>query len=273
MVKKNTLTVVAVVVIVLILIIVAFAVGPRIVDSLRGGGGGGGGDDGNGTGPEPNKPPTAVLTADKYLSKEGEGVTFDGNESFDIDYTGNLTNKGIFLFEWNFGDGSDPMTTLNGTEIVYPYSDQGIYNVVLTVYDEDGASDSDNVSIRVVPQDVNINSGTQVLIGEPLVPGIRILANSTETAWNISRNAKVMNLTISVTGFYAQEVSQNRVEVLLYNPWEDILRNDTIEVMGSDSITWDFLESEISVPGEYYVFVQCTKGAAFVTVEGTVSYL
>ncbi len=272
MAKKNTLTIVAVVGIALILIILGITFGPKLVDSLRGGGGGGG-DGGNVTEPVLNKDPTAILTADKSLSKEGESVEFDGNGSFDIDYTGNLSNSGIFLFEWDFGDGSEKDTTPNGTDIFYMYSEQGVYNIVLTVYDEDGATDSANVTVRVVPQDLFISSGTQILKGEPLIPGVNVLGNSTENNWTIKKNAKVMNLTITVTGFYAQDISENHVEILLYNPWEDLMRNETMDVMGTDSINWDFLEDEIEVAGEYYVFIQCTKGAAFVSVEGSVSYV
>ena len=124
MVKKNTITIVAVVVIALALLIVGIAVGPKLVDSLRGGGGGGGGDGGNETGPVPNKAPTAVLTAEKEIAREGEGIEFDGNESWDIDYTGNLSNKGIFHYIWNWGDGTDEDTTENGTEI-HVFSKQG----------------------------------------------------------------------------------------------------------------------------------------------------
>jgi hypothetical protein len=268
--KKNTLTIVIVVVVALILIIVGLSFGPKLVRSIRGGGDDGGGE--NETTTEPNKPPTAILTASAYVARENEGITFDGNESFDIDYTGNLSNKGIFLFMWDWGDGTEVEVTENGTEI-HTFADQGYYNVELTVFDEDEASDTTNVTIQIVPQDTFISSGTQILIGEPLVPGIRILQNSTETNWTLKKNAKSMNITVTVSGFYAQDISENHVEILLYNPWEDLLVNETIEIMGSDAVSWDFEEEEISIPGEYYVFIQCSKGAAFVSVEGQVSYL
>ena len=89
----------------------------------------------------------------------------------------------------------------------------------------------------------------------------------------LKKNAKSMNITVSVSGFYAQEISENHVEILLFNPWEDLMVNETIEIMGSQEVSWDFVEDDISVAGEYYVFIQCSKGAAFVSVEGQVSYL
>lgn len=268
--KKNTITLVIVIVGALILIIAGLAFGPKVVRSFRGDRGDGGGGIENIT--DPNKPPTAILKASTDIAREGEGIEFDGNESFDIDYTGNLTNNGIFHFQWNWGDGSDIETTTNGTEI-HTFTEQGYYNVTLTVFDEDDESDSTSVTIQIVPQDTFINSGTQILIGEPLVPGVRILQNSTETNWTLKKNAKSMNITVTVSGFYAQDISENYVDILLYNPWEDLMVNETLEVMGTEEISWDFVEKEISVAGEYYVFIQCSKGAAFVSVAGQVSYL
>jgi PKD repeat protein len=272
MVKKNTITVVVVVVIVLIAAILAIVFVPKLVDSIRGGGGGGGGGGGNDTEPIVNKAPTAILKAEKEIAREQEGITFDGNESFDIDYTGNLTNKGIFHYVWNWGDGTDEETTINGTEI-HSFAEQGFFTVTLTVVDEEGARDTDNVTIQIVPQDLFISSSTQPLIGEALVPGINVIGNTTETNWTIKKNAKVMNITVTVTGFYAQEMSENSVEILLYNPYENILANETLEVMGTQQVNWDFEEMDIALPGDYYVFIHCYKGAAFVSVEGTVSYL
>ncbi|MGA1793080.1 MAG: PKD domain-containing protein [Thermoplasmatota archaeon] len=270
MVKKNTLTIIGVVIGVFILIIAGVIGIPKIVDSLRGGGGGG--DDDNKTVEEPNIPPTAILKVDKEMAREGEGVTFDGNESFDIDYEGNLTNRGIFNYIWDWGDGSKLEKTENGT-VIHVFSEQGIYDVKMTVIDEDNAMDNATVTIQIVPQDVLINSGTQILIGEPLIPGIRIISNTTEVNWTIKKNAMYMELNITVTGFYAQEISSNKVDLLLYNPYEKLMANETVEVMGTEQVSWEFDENDIKLPGEYYVFIHCTKGAAFVSVEGFVTYI
>ena len=162
--------------------------------------------------------------------------------------------------------------TVNGTES-HVFSEQGTYTVTLTVVDEDGATDNATVGITIVPRDLEINSGTQVLIGEPLIPGIRIISNTTEVNWTLKRNAKYMELNISVTGFYAQEISNNKVDILLYNPYEKLMANETVAVMGTETVSWEFYEDEIDIPGEYYIFIHCTKGAAFVSVEGLVSYI
>jgi len=269
MAKKDTIRIVIAVVVVIVLIGLGFGFGPRIVRSITGGGSDGGGE--NQTTDIPNKPPTAVLTASTYLAKEGEGILFDGNESFDRDYTGNLSNKGIFLYEWDFNDGTDPFTTLNGS-VWYSFTDQDIYNVILRVFDEDGDSDSANVSVKIVPEDLYIATPTTILIGEPLIPGLRIVGNSTEVNWNISKEAKYMEVNVSISGVYVQGITSNHVEIVLYNPWEDILRNETVEVIGSKTVAWTFEPDEIDVQGQYYVYIQCGRGIAGVTVKGLVSY-
>ncbi|MBN1539037.1 MAG: PKD domain-containing protein [Candidatus Thermoplasmatota archaeon] len=271
--KKSVLTVIGVVAAVLILVIVAFIAVPwivGIVDSFRGSEGGG--DNDNGTTDKPNIPPIARLTVDSEFAREGDMVTFDGNGSYDEDYTGNLSANGILSYIWNWGDGTKPESTENAT-VVHVFNTQGKYTVTLTVYDEDNARDNASVLITIVPRDTQISSSTQVLIGEPLIPGVRIISNTTEVNWTVKKNAKYMEIDISVGGFYAQEISTNTVEVLLYNPYEKLMANETVQVLGSKVVSWNFTEDDISVPGEYYVFVHCTKGAAFITVQGLVAYV
>ncbi|MEA3557671.1 MAG: hypothetical protein U9R75_00285, partial [Candidatus Thermoplasmatota archaeon] len=124
MAKKNTIIIVGIVVAVLIVAGIGWiTVGSDLVDSISGGGGGGSNQ--NTTQEDTNKPPTAILEAEPTFVREGEAVVFDGNESYDIDYTGTQSNNGIFFFEWNFGDGSEVLRVQNGTEKSYIYNEQG----------------------------------------------------------------------------------------------------------------------------------------------------
>ncbi|MFH0897151.1 MAG: PKD domain-containing protein, partial [Candidatus Bathyarchaeota archaeon] len=65
-------------------------------------------------------------------SAKGSPVSFDGSASYDSDGT-------IASYEWNFGDGSF------GSEATpsHTYGEAGIYDVTLTVKDNDGLMDSD----------------------------------------------------------------------------------------------------------------------------------
>jgi len=67
--------------------------------------------------------PMAVITA-KNTAYKNEIITFDGSQSSD--------NYGIASYVWNFGDGSPQA---EGKIADYAYTDTGVYNITLTVYD------------------------------------------------------------------------------------------------------------------------------------------
>ena len=89
--------------------------------------------------PPKNNPPVAIAYSSDTSALTGEEIQFDGSMSYDID--GVITN-----YEWDFDDGetSTEMTTFHS------YSDEGIYNVVLTVIDDDNADDTDSLSITIL---------------------------------------------------------------------------------------------------------------------------
>ncbi|MFW3145196.1 MAG: PKD domain-containing protein [Thermoplasmatota archaeon] len=272
MAKKKTWGIVGAVVLAAILLLAGWVfVGSDIVDSITGKKKEGGGDGGNQTEPDLNKLPTAILEADNDFIREGEIVNFDANESFDIDKNESLSGNGIFFYEWNFKDGSDIELLQNSTNS-HIFSRQGIFNVTVKVYDEDGGSDTAMVAITVVPQDTPINA-VEILIGQPLIPGVGVVPNSTEVNWTLKENAKKMNISIGISGYNFQDRRDTTVDVVLYNPYEKILRNRTVEVTGQRVIEWDLEEDEIQVPDEYYLYIQCFEGAAYITVQGLVSYV
>jgi hypothetical protein len=67
----------------------------------------------------------------------GTNVTFDGSKS-----TGKITN-----YNWVFGDGSN--ANLTTPRVTHVYSNQGIYNVTLTVIDKNGLLASDTIKVTV----------------------------------------------------------------------------------------------------------------------------
>jgi parallel beta-helix repeat protein len=71
-----------------------------------------------------------------------------------IDWTSNelkyaTKGKGIVSYEWDFDDGSPRGTGVMPTHV---YHNPGTYNVTLTVTDADGATDTDNCIITVLPK-------------------------------------------------------------------------------------------------------------------------
>ncbi len=89
-------------------------------------------------GPEPNRPPTADAGGDQevYL---GDDVILDGTDSEDEDGY-------IETYTWNI-DGAN----INGETLTYTLFDEiGDYEVTLTVVDNEGAEDTDTITISIV---------------------------------------------------------------------------------------------------------------------------
>ena len=75
-----------------------------------------------------NEPPVASFSYSPENPVVNQTITFDASSSHDPD--GFITN-----YEWDLGDGSYG----NGVIVTHAYSSTGIYNVILTVMDGDGA--------------------------------------------------------------------------------------------------------------------------------------
>ena len=88
--------------------------------------------------PPQNNPPVAIALSSDTTALTGEEIQFDGSMSYDTD--GFITN-----YEWDFGDGN----TSTEKTVFHSYSNEGIYNVVLTVIDDYNANDTDSLSIII----------------------------------------------------------------------------------------------------------------------------
>jgi len=89
-------------------------------------------------------PPTAAFTVDPLNPKANQTVFFDASKSYDPD--GNITS-----YVWDFGDGTNQTTTL--TNATHAFVQNGLYPVNLTVFDNDGQSNSlmKKVLVGVLP--------------------------------------------------------------------------------------------------------------------------
>src|ERR687892_563848 len=140
----------------------------------------------------PALPPTIAepLTVG-IISNSTEGVapaTFE----FEANITGGTEPYAI---SWNFGDGSEES---DEQTVLHTFEEAGIYNVVLTITDENGEEASDNLEITV-----NEPSPT---IAEPLTVGI--ISNSTEgVAPATFEEAGIYNVTLTATDTDDQDAS------------------------------------------------------------------
>jgi PKD repeat protein len=78
-----------------------------------------------------NRPPVASFTESAHTVDTGESIDFDASGSYDPDGT-------IVSYSWDFGDGD----TATGITASHSYATSGTYTVILTVTDDDGATDS-----------------------------------------------------------------------------------------------------------------------------------
>ncbi len=111
-----------------------------------------------------NKPPEAVIGSDPLPSlqdeiyvTEDEIINFSAYKSFD---TPSDFAKELYYF-WDFGNGE----VARGIEVPYSYRETGIYLVTLTVIDNDGVKDSDNLKVIVenAPPTISLDKENIVL--------------------------------------------------------------------------------------------------------------
>jgi hypothetical protein len=92
-----------------------------------------------------NLPPTALITVrcGDPLGNGQVGVL----DAVELDASNSIDSDGAILsYDWNFGDG----TTATGTSVVHTYNQPGTFVARVTVADNDGAIDSEMVSIKVM---------------------------------------------------------------------------------------------------------------------------
>lgn len=81
-----------------------------------------------------NEPPSASVTASPNPTTTGETVTFDASDSTDSDAE-------IVEYRWDFNGDGDIDATTNGSLTQHTYPDTGRHGPVLTVVDNDRATD------------------------------------------------------------------------------------------------------------------------------------
>ena len=91
-----------------------------------------------------NQPPMALATATPLSGTAPLEVSFTGDNSTD--------DEGVTGYTWDFGDGTAQSNEANP---VHVFTSSGIYQVLLTVVDSEGLTDTDSVTI-VVNTPVNL---------------------------------------------------------------------------------------------------------------------
>ena len=123
----------------------------------------------------PNQPPVANFTYSPERPIANQTITFDASSSYDPDGT-------IVSYEWDFGDGNITNTT---HEIIkHSYSESGIYEVTLTVTDDEGAKNSTSKEVSVQPADKT----PPIITFVPPTPANNSILNTNWVLINITLN-------------------------------------------------------------------------------------
>jgi PKD repeat protein len=140
-----------------------------------------------------NQSPTASLTANPTSGTEPLTVNFDGSASSDSDGT-------IVSYEWDYD--SNNIIDATGAITSYTYNTAGSYTAVLTVTDDQGATDTDTVTITVNPiaptqYTIQATAGA----GGTIAPSGTITLNSGDNqTFTITPNANYHILDVLVDG-------------------------------------------------------------------------
>ncbi|KQC05613.1 MAG: hypothetical protein APR53_02245 [Methanoculleus sp. SDB] len=105
--------------------------------------------------------PVAGLTATPMTTFVGQNITFDGTTSTD--------NGTIMSYDWDFGDGA----TDSGETALHAYDAEGLYNVTLTVTDDEGLTGTDSLEVTIQTPKQAINSLINTFGGLDAPFGIR----------------------------------------------------------------------------------------------------
>jgi len=104
-----------------------------------------------------NQPPFADANG-PYTGTVNLPVQFDGSDSHDPDGT-------IVSYNWDFGDGNSG----SGMIPTHEYDSPDLYNVILTVEDEYGKTDTDTTTVEIFSQPIaDANGPYEGIVGIPV---------------------------------------------------------------------------------------------------------
>lgn len=109
-----------------------------------------------------NRHPIAAFTFSPSSPHTSQPVTFNATDSYDPDGF-------VSTYRWNFGDGN--ITTITNLIVTHRYADDGTYTVMLTITDNDGATDAISTNVTVlnrVPVASFTESATTLFPGETI---------------------------------------------------------------------------------------------------------
>ncbi len=175
-------------------------------------------------GPSSNRPPIVKFTITPSQPVIGESVSFDASSSIDPDQ-----GDSIQSYDWSFGDGA----VGSGVLVSHIYTFPSMYDVVLTVGDGHGASNSTQQSMFV----------TRI----PYMPGVEPGEWARYTiSGNVPLASNLLLVTLNFTGAVGTNVTYTG-DSLYFNRtqssqslWQNLLSFRVFGLMASNLSTGDF---------------------------------
>jgi PKD repeat protein len=176
-----------------------------------------------------NEQPVASFAFNPTQPGAGETITFDATGSTDPDGS-------IVLYDWDFGDGTVLLDA--GPTPTHSYSTEDVFTVLLTVTDNDGATDQSSAVVSTIPPGeialiyhytFDANGGTGTTVND--VSGFGIPANAT-TYVNTTPTQLFTNATPSPDGSFYGNFETDRSSLQFdISKWND----DTNGVAGGSN--------------------------------------
>ena len=206
----------------------------------------------------PNIPPEAFFTANS-TGRVGELIIFNANGSSDED--------GIIInYLWDFGDGGNPEQH-NISITNHTFYQPGVFEVNLTVYDDDGGKDSWIDEITIIPVNYAVRR-QDILIQRFNIDEVNETIPIEEFADSLT-----INITIRGASMTGGPIPEDAViEFTITNSVGIQIGNETIETRGQKSTEFYFSKSDLVYKGDYEMFATCLQGACFLDYTIEVDY-
>jgi len=168
-------------------------------------------DDDDGDEPVNNPPLANASAGEPYIGFVGEEILFDGSLSSDPD-----TGDAVEEWYWDFGDG----TNGTGVTVFHEYSETGLYNVSLTVWDNHGLKCNENYTTVVEITAANRPPSEPVISG-PLFGNIDVEYSYTAISYDDDGDDLLYNISFGDGTYYETDYVEEGKTVSFNHVWEN----------------------------------------------------
>jgi len=173
--------------------------------------------------PPVNVPPTAVFTFSPVNGVIPLDVTFNASKSTDPDGT-------IAKYQWSFGDGASG----SGKIVTHTYRNPGIYNIMLTVTDDQGATASASGKVETWPVLGPVNIAWTTIENRSLF----MCEYISKITWDKNLTNVARNINVTRYKIYRKKTTEYYYVYLTMVDAQD--HNEHLDRYGTSSTNYDY---------------------------------